>query len=74
MDCMWEIREGESRVTCLWLENGWLQGPLTDVGKTGVGTSLGKIVITFLQFLCVDTEVCLKVKTQKVQLLLNFHV
>lgn len=67
--------EGESRVTSVFgLNNWWLQGPLTSMGKTGLETSLGKIIITFLQSPFVYTEVCLKIKTQKIQYLLHFHV
>lgn len=67
--------EGESRVTSVsGLNNRWLQGPLTYMGKTGLGTSLGKIIIKFLQSLFVYIEVCLKIKTQKIQYLLHFHV
>ena len=44
--------EWESRVTPVsGLSRCWLQGPFADPGKTGMGTSLGKIIITFPEFL-----------------------
>lgn len=48
------------------LSNWWLQGPLTDMGKTGVGVSLGKIILTVLQFLLVYIKICLKIKAQTI--------
>ena len=65
---MWEDKgEEESRVTSVsGLSNWWLQGLLTDMGKTGVGVSLGKIILTVLQFLLVYINICLKIKAQTI--------
>lgn len=68
-------REEESRVTSVsGLNNWWLQGLLSYMGKTELGTSWGNIIITLLQSLFVYIEICLKIKTQKIQYILHYHV